>query len=284
MIFTRPRSFNGAAILAGWLLLGCAQTGAERSAAHNQTATAAGWKSQIIRTGFFDLQAYSNRQPLSEGVLTVYIEGDGYAWVDGRFPSDDPTPVQAVGLQLAMSQPSGAVAYLGRPCQYLGADTDSRCNKKVWTDARFSAAAVKATNESLDKVKSQKSARQLVLVGYSGGAAIALLAAAERNDVTRIITVAGNLDPHGWAQEMRLQPLTGSLDTVAVITKTAHIPQVDFVGGKDRVVPPRVAEAFVQRYPASQRPRVITVPDNGHVCCWSEQWPKLWQQVQDNAS
>lgn len=282
MMFTRLRPHTGAAILSGWLLLGCAQTGPERSIAHAETAKAAGWQSQIIHTNAFDLQAFSNPQAIQDGVLTVYLEGDGYAWVDGRFPSDDPTPVQAIGLQLAMAHPNGAVAYLGRACQYIGADTDSRCTKKVWTDARFSAAAVQATNAALDQLKVQKGARQVVLVGYSGGAAIALLAAADRKDVKRIITVAGNVDPIAWASDMRLQPLTGSLDTVAVIGRIDQIPQVDFVGGKDRVVPPRVAEAFAQRYPASKRPRVITVLDNGHGCCWVDQWPTLWQQAQEN--
>lgn len=282
MIITRLRPHTGAVILAGWLLLGCAQTGAERSIAHADTFKAAGWQSKIIRSSNFDLQAYRNNRALQDGVLTVYIEGDGYAWVDGQFASDDPTPVQAIALQLAMAQPGGAVAYLGRPCQYLGAGTDNRCNKKVWTDARFSAAVVKATNDALDQLKTQHGARQLQLVGYSGGAAIALLAAAERNDVKRIITVAGNVDPHRWAKDMRLQPLIGSLDTTAVIGRIEQIPQVDFVGGKDRVVPPRITEAFVQRYPASKRPRLITVPDNGHVCCWEEQWPMLWHQAQEN--
>lgn len=279
MIVDRLRPHTSAAILAGWLLLGCAQTGPERRIAHADTVKAAGWQNQTLRTSTFDLQAFSNNRAVQDGVLTVYIEGDGYAWVDGQFASDDPTPVQAIGLQLAMAQPSGAVAYLGRPCQYLGAGTDNRCNKKVWTDARFSAAAVKATNDALDQLKTQQGARQLQLVGYSGGAAIALLAAAERNDVKRIITVAGNLDPHGWAKDMRLQPLTGSLDTTAVIGRIEQIPQVDFVGGKDRVVPPRITEAFMQRYPARKRPRVITVPDNGHVCCWADQWMLLWPQA-----
>lgn len=262
-------------------LTACAhQRGAERSAAIQSQAQQAGWQSRMIRTSTFDLQTFDNRQPARGGNLTVYIEGDGYAWVDGQFPSDDPTPHTPVALQLAMAQPGeGAVAYIGRPCQYTGAKTDPRCTKQVWTDARFSAEAVGATNQAFDQLKAQTEAKQLQLVGYSGGAAIALLVAAQRKDITRIITIAGNLDPQAWASHMKLSPLQGSLDTRKVIHATSRIPQVDFVGGKDRVVPPILTEKFVKLYPLNHHPRIITMPDNGHVCCWVEQWPQLWQQV-----
>lgn len=281
MQFSSLRRHSGAIILAGWLLLGCAQTGPERSAAIQAQATAAGWQSQVIRTPQFDLQTFGNGQSAAGGVLTIYLEGDGYAWVDGQFASDDPTPNEPIALRLAQAQPGqGPVAYLGRPCQYTGAQADARCLKDVWTDARFSEEVVRAVNTAIDQIKQQRGAHRIQLVGYSGGAAVALLVAARRNDIDRIVTVAGNLDPHGWAAYMKLQPLNGSLDTVHVIEATANIPQVDFVGGKDRVVPPRVTEFFVQRYPVAHRPRIIEVPDNSHGCCWVVQWPTLWKQAQ----
>ena len=275
----------GAAILAGWLLFGCAQTGPERSAAIHTQAAVAGWQAQVVHTPQFDLQSFNNGRPPVDGVLTVYLEGDGYAWIGGQYPSDDPTPYQAIALQLAMVQPGkGAVAYLGRPCQYTGAEKDARCHKGIWSDARFSEEVVRAVNTALDQLKRQQHAQRLELVGYSGGAAVALLVAARRNDIDRIVTVAGNLDPHAWAAEMKLQPLKASLDTTKVIEATAHIPQVDFVGGKDRVVPPRVTESFVQRYPVDHRPRIIEISENSHACCWVAQWPTLWKQTQANPS
>lgn len=274
------QALRAAPPLIGLALVACAhQTGPERSAAIQAQAVAQGWQSQVIRTPQFDLQAFINNQPASDGVLNVYIEGDGYAWVGGQFPSDDPTPRTPLGLQLAMAQPGGAVAYLGRPCQYLGAQTDRRCDKKVWTDARFSEAVVVASNTAIDQLKSQQKTSQVRLVGYSGGAAVALLAAARRQDVIQIVTVAGNLDPQSWAKAMKLQPLTGSLDTASVIAATAQIPQVDFVGDKDRVVPSSLAESFVTQYPAGRAPRIIHKSDFGHACCWAEHWPQLWTQA-----
>jgi dienelactone hydrolase len=266
--------------LIGLALAACAhQTGQERIAAIQAQTVAQGWQSQVIRTPQFDLQAFTNNQPAVNGVLNVYIEGDGYAWVDGQFPSDDPTPHKPLGLQLAMAQPEGAVAYLGRPCQYIGAETDARCHKKVWTDARFSQAVVAATNTAIDQLKAQQKAGQVRLVGYSGGAAVTLLVAAQRNDIKQIITVAGNLDPHTWAKQLKLQPLNGSLDTATIIQRTSKISQVDFVGGKDKVVPAALTVTFAQSYPTNQQPRIINEPGFGHVCCWAEHWPQLWTQA-----
>jgi dienelactone hydrolase len=266
--------------LIGLALAACAhQTGQERSAAIQAQTVVQGWQSQVIRTPQFDLQVFTNNQPAVNSVLNVYIEGDGYAWIDGQFPSDDPTPHTPLALQLAMAQLGGAVAYLGRPCQYIGAETDARCNKKVWTDARFSETVVAASNTAIDQLKAQQKARQVRLVGYSGGAAVALLVAAQRNDITQIITVAGNLDPHTWAKQLKLQPLTGSLDTATIIPSISQIPQVAFVGGKDRVVPADLIVKFAQHYPPNQQPRIINEPGFGHVCCWAEHWPQLWMQA-----
>ncbi|WP_162049990.1 alpha/beta hydrolase [Fluviibacter phosphoraccumulans] len=268
------------ATLVGVALSGCMHITAEqRSQNITDQATAAGWQIQTIRAGQFDLRAINNQVKPVAGVLTVYIEGDGYAWVGGQFPSDDPTPVTPVALNLAMRQPTGAVAYLGRPCQYLGASTNPACTKALWSHERFSEAVITSTQAALNQLKTSANASQLQLVGYSGGAAVALLVAARRNDVTKIVTVAGNLDPVAWATQLKLAPLSGSLNPVDLIPATQHIPQVDFVGGKDKVIPPQITENFIQRYPAAYRPTLISLPDNGHVCCWAEQWPQLSAQA-----
>lgn len=266
--------------LTGLAMLGCMHiTAAERSQSIAEQATKAGWQVQTLKAGQFDLRAIVNRIQPVDGVLTVYIEGDGRAWIDGQFPSDDPTPTTPVALDLAMQQPTGSVVYLGRPCQYLGASTNPACTKALWSNERFSEAVIAATNSALDQLKTQTQAHKLRLVGYSGGAAVVLLVAARRTDVTKLVTVAGNLDPAAWANQLKLEPLTGSLNPISVIPATQTIPQVDFVGGKDKVVPAHITEAFVKRYPAPYRPMLINIPDNGHVCCWVEQWPQLSAQA-----
>jgi dienelactone hydrolase len=267
-------------LIIGLSLSGCMHiTAAERSRAITEQATKAGWQVQTLKTSQFDLRAIVNRTQPVDGVLTVYIEGDGHAWIDGQFPSDDPTPTTPVALNLAMQQPNGAVAYLGRACQYLGTQTKPACTKAVWTNARFSEAVINATNTALDQLKAETSATKLQLVGYSGGAAVVLLVAAHRKDVVKLVTVAGNLDPFGWANQLKLEPLSGSLNPVEAIPATQHIRQVDFIGGKDKVIPPHLTENFIQHYPAAYRPTLVNVPDNGHVCCWADQWPKLSTQA-----
>lgn len=268
------------AALSGVALSGCIHiTAEERSQAITRQAAESGWQVQTIKSGQFDLRAISNQVKSDDGLITVFIEGDGHAWVDGQFASDDPTPVTPVALNLAMQQPHGAVAYLGRPCQYLGAQSNPSCVKALWTNERFSEAVISATNLALDQLKAQAQATKIQLVGYSGGAAVALLVAARRKDVSKIVTVAGNLDPVAWAKQLKLEPLTGSLNPVEAIPVTQHIPQVDFVGSKDKVIPPMITENFIQRYPAAYRPTLINIPDNGHVCCWADQWPQLATQA-----
>lgn len=272
-----PDSFKHSVVaLTGLAIVGCMHiTAAERSQAIAEQARTAGWQVQTFKAGQFDLRAIINRVQPVDDVLTVYIEGDGHAWIDGQFATDDPTPMTPVALNLAMQQPTGAVAYLARPCQYLGASTNPACSKALWSNDRFSEPVVVSTNSALDQLKTQTKTSKLRLVGYSGGAAVALLTSERRTDVIQLVTVAGNLDPITWANQLKLEPLTGSLDPVNVISATQQIPQVDFVGGKDKVVPSQITETFIKRYPVSHRPQLISIPENGHVCCWAEQWPKL---------
>jgi hypothetical protein len=50
-------------------------------------------------------------------MLTVYIEGDGFAWLSRSQASYDPSPLNPVGLELALRHPLGESAYLARTCQ-----------------------------------------------------------------------------------------------------------------------------------------------------------------------
>lgn len=173
--------------------------------------------------------------------LQVFIEGDGYAWVTASRPSLDPTPREWTIFRIALAQGS---AYLGRPCQYVSADA---CGPKVWTDQRFSPAALQAMAQALDGVKMRAGASTLELVGYSGGAAIALLLAARRDDVVAVQTIAGNLSPRAWA---RLQGYTGldqSLDPTDFAERLSRIPQRHLIAAGDKVVPRASQDAYLAR-------------------------------------
>jgi dienelactone hydrolase len=124
-------------------------------------------------------------------------------------------------------------------------------------------------------LKEESGARRLVLVGYSGGGAIAVLLAARRSDVSEIITVAADLDLDYWIHRDSLSPLTGSLDPANVAVQVQKIPQVHFTGSGDRVVGTDVARAYLSHLPPGAPVRLIEVPGFTHDCCWARDWPSL---------
>jgi len=274
--------------LVYWVAMGCSLfflggcvslDGQERSHQAQDLALVLHWQELKINTSPYDLRAYLSPQKSNDGVLTIYIEGDGSSWIHGEFPSSDPTPKDPIGLKLALAQPQGAVAYLARPCQFVGLENSRVCNFKVWTTERFSQKVIDSINPAIDLLKSRAQAQSLILVGYSGGAAVALLAASQRHDVQSIISVAGNVNPHTWAKNLALEPLDDSLDPREAIIQLISIPQIYLVGAEDRLVPLDLTTAFIEQFPKGSAIEVLEIPKNGHVCCWVEQWPLLWTRL-----
>jgi len=278
--FTRLGVFVWAfPILISILVAGCSSTPSlsQRVDVANQITQAKGWQSSIVRTSAFNLQTYT--KPISQTnypqTLTVYIEGDGHAWDNSQTPSDDPTPIDPIALRLAVQDSSNAVAYLGRPCQYVEAEKSRNCQEAYWTNKRFSLKAINSIDEAITQLKERYHAKTLILVGYSGGATVALLLAAQRTDVVKVISVAGNVDTQAWVKYHAISPLSGSLNPATFIDKLSNVPQVLYVGGKDDIVPLEVTQSYVDRFPKDRQPKVILVKDYGHVCCWAKDWERL---------
>ncbi len=232
-----------------------------------------GWQAMELAVAPFTLTSFVPVQFAPQDVLTVYLEGDGMAWIDGA-PSSDPTPRDPLALRLAMAHPAGNAAYLGRPCQYVGAE-QARCAQRYWTNARNAPEVVAALGAALDELKQRFGARSLVLVGYSGGGALAVLLAAERQDVARIVTVAANLEHRAWTAHHGLRPLDLSRNAVDVADKVAAIPQAHWIGGRDRIVPEQLARGWPQALTGPQGANLKVVPEFTHSCCWAEHWPQL---------
>jgi pimeloyl-ACP methyl ester carboxylesterase len=243
---------------------------AEGIAAH------AGWHRQVIPAGAFDLVAFvPNRVGSGKNVkgriLTVYIEGDGLAWISPSRPSSDPTPIHPLALQLALREPAMA-AWLARPCQYVQGEQRRNCAVKYWTSQRFAPVVIEAGNIAISRLKQQFTASRLILVGYSGGGAVAALIAARRRDVIRLVTVAGNLDIATWAHLQGLSPLGGSLNPADLWQSLERIPQTHYVGDADRIVPQAVARAYAARFPPQLRPDIVVLHGFDHRCCWVDAW------------
>lgn len=234
-------------------------------------AEAAGWTYAVLPAG--DRAAASALAPGAGrgGILTVYLEGDGLAFLGPRTVSPDPTPTDPLALRLALAHPGGA-AWLARPCQF---GTAAACTPLDWTTHRYSPAMVAAVDDAVGRLKAGAGAPRLILAGYSGGGALAVLIAARRDDVAALVTVAANLDVTAWTTSEGLTPLSGSLDPADHAGAVAGLPQVHFVGGRDDVVPARVTRAFAARLGAGGPASVIERPDFTHECCWVEDWPRL---------
>lgn len=201
----------------------------------------------------------------------VFVEGDGLAWITPSQPSRNPTPVDPVALRLAASDPAANRLYLARPGQYLDTDVGQR----YWLQARFSAEVVNALEESVRMALEEAGSTELVLVGYSGGAALTALLAqrlvAAGKPPLGWMTVAGNVDPTYWTQLRGLSPLAASLDPAVGAATLADVPQVHLSGLDDQAVPSAVLQHFLARYPHQRCVRVVPVPAS-HSGPWLSQW------------
>ena len=267
---------------AGWLLAatllagGCALPSPQARGDHAlQQAPAAGWQPARLTAGRFELLAL-HAAPAEAEVpeLAVFIEGDGLAWLDPRTPSDDPTPRDPLALRLALAEPHRPSAWLARPCQYASASAAARCRQSDWTAARFSEEIIASMNAALDQLKQRLGARQLVLVGYSGGGAVAALLAARRDDVAQLVTVAAVLDTGAWTRAHGLSPLAGSLDPMRVAPGLAALPQWHFVGTRDAVTGRAAVQPFVDRQPG-RHAHIEALPFTHADSRWAADWPRL---------
>jgi len=202
----------------------------------------------------------------------VYIEGDGLAWLTRSQPSQDPTPRDPLALRLALAHAGRAAVYLARPCQFAPA-AGPACPRRYWTSHRFAPEVIAATGRAVDALRRRAGATRLVLVGYSGGGAVAALVAARRDDVELLVTLAGNLDHRAWSAHHRVTPLAGSLSPADEIEALRRVRQVHLVGSDDTRVPASLVLDFVARFPPAERPRVEVEPATDHARGWLELWP-----------
>jgi hypothetical protein len=228
---------------------------------------------QTVDTGRFVLTAFS-RISQHDKPLRVYIEGDGLAWLSRTVPSLDPTPRQAEGLALAAQDASPNVVYLARPCQFTPIALNPQCGIPYWTGKRFSPEVIESMNEALNHFAALTPGQPVELIGYSGGGAIAVLIAARRTDVASLRTVAGNLDDEFVNRLHRVSPMPESENAIDYAGQVARIPQIHISGADDTIVPPSVAQRFVDAAGAACA-RAVSIPGKSHDSDWSRAWPEL---------
>jgi hypothetical protein len=260
---------------ATFMLGGCAEL--DRNAHADALAAPAGLQREQIATPAFVLTAYV-KVTRPDRPIDLYVEGDGLAWLSRFQPSLDPTPREATGLALAAVDPADNVVYLARPCQYTPMDQNPRCGIPYWTGKRLAPDVVASMNDAVSRIAAKAPGQRINLVGYSGGAAIAILVAARRSDIASIRTVAGNLDDEYINRIHDVSAMPDSLNPIDFASQVAAIPQIHYTSDQDHVVTPEVSRRFVEAT-GLRCARSSVVSGLAHDGNWASRWPELLRRV-----
>ncbi|ACM93200.1 putative lipoprotein [Nautilia profundicola AmH] len=223
-------------------------------------------KNHIFKTSEFKIFSYEGN--LSEcKTVYVFIEGDGLSWITSELISDNPTPLNPKALKLTLNDKHRCKIYLARPCQYV---KDTKCNYKYWTDYRFSKEVIRSYQEVLDNLKRQYNINSFVIIGYSGGGAIAALVSAFRNDVDLLVTIAGNLDTAKWCRLHYLSPLKHSMNPADFTDKLTNQKQLHFIGAEDKIVNKEVFFSYYSKFKNKKNIKYKILEGYKHNSDWSE--------------
>lgn len=241
-------------------------------------ATQAGFQPLVLRTPFIKLAGFykkgsSNLEPI------IYIEGDGFAWIDRYTVSKNPTPKTPLALKLAVLDKSPTVIYLARPCQYIDLKQEQNCSSSLWTQARFSQEIVSSYHHALRKIQTTLNAKGFHLVGFSGGGAIASLVANQNSSILSLRTIAGNLDHASLNKLKKVTPLTESLNPVSNIKNITNIPQIHYSGSQDKIIPQWVAQSFIKKINNPSCAYHQVIEEATHLQGWQDIWSYLHTQI-----
>lgn len=258
--------FHTACVVMISVLLSACQTPRE---VLQQLAQEQGRQGEVLAGQAFPLFILAPRTTEKMTRLRVYLEGDGHAWATATQPSLDPSPHNLLVPRLALNDPTPNV-YLARPCQFV---MTAACQTALWTDRRYSQEVIDSLDHALDQLKQRYGNHEFELVGYSGGAALALLLAAQRNDITQVQTLAGNLSPRIWAMMKGLSPLTGSLEPLDYRDRLVSLPQRHFIGEADSIIPGNLAARYQQAL-GSPLSQWVHVAEASHDSGWEKTWSR----------
>lgn len=258
------------------LATGCAAIMENREEIAKRIAHPAWMVKREIPADPFALTAFE-RVHKNNSEASLYIEGDGLAWLSRTEVSLDPTPKNPVALHLAAMDKSQNVIYLARPCQYskLTNPSDGPCADKYWTSHRYGDVVLASYNSAMNEIKRRYGITQFHLTGFSGGGAIASLLAAQRSDVASLRTVAGNLDHVAHSDYHGVSRLNGSLNAVDVAEKLRSMPQRHFIGGQDTIVPPAVFYSYRDAIGDTPCLHYTLIQQANHQQGWANKWPEL---------
>lgn len=250
------------ALVAG-MCGGCASP----SARYRTTALAFGFTSERVSGAEYPHIEFWSHRPAPGQPLHIYFEGDGSPWLGRHRIANDPTSREQLLLQIMRKDPAASVL-VGRPC-YHGLAAEPPCTVRSWTEQRYGPAVVAAMTAAVSRLRSAYPDSPLVLIGYSGGGALARLVAS-RVTPDALVTIAANLDTDAWNRYHGRSLLTESLNPATLPPLPERVRQVHLAGARDDNVPPSLVQAAVSQEIAA---RVQVIPEFDHSCCWAELWP-----------
>lgn len=259
----RFSAFSGIALLV--LLCACAVSPVENI---DRQARKLGFSRLILQGRGFSHVSYVNAASRPGSLLHVYLEGDGSPWIREKWISSDPTPRHPVMLEL-MGLDREPSIYLGRPC-YYGLAAQASCQPALWTHGRYSPEVIDSMAVALREFLAAHQHEGLVLLGHSGGGAIAMLLAEQFPQTRAVVTLSGNLDVDAWAKHHGYTPLHTSLNPARRPPLNPGIVQLHFAGGRDTTVPPSLISGVLARRPSAE---LYLIESYDHACCWLQLWP-----------
>jgi hypothetical protein len=228
-----------------------------------------GFQTIYVQGSNFKHTVYKNKQT-PQGLLHVYLGGDGSPWFEGRYITRDPTPLKSVMLDL-MKLDKTASIYLGRPC-YHQSKMPANCDNSLWTNKRYSHIVVDSMVMALKRYSKQHNIRKISLFGFSGGGTLAMLIAPFISEIDTVITLAGNLDTDAWIAYHDYAPLTGSLNPSTKSPLPTHIKQLHLLAKRDKNMPAEIIKSAVKRQNNAQ---ILILDYADHHCCWVKNWKKI---------
>lgn len=205
--------------------------------------------------------------------LHVYLYGDGRPWLRRHIPSPDPTPRTPLMLQLMALDPNPSLL-LGRPC-YHGYARAPGCDRRLWTSHRYGETVLASMLEVLRQANPDR--HPLLLIGHSGGGALAMLMAPRLTEVIGVVTLAANLDIDAWSRHRRISPLVGSLNPVREVSGWCPAcVHLHLAGGDDEHLP---AALINDALAAMGEPPAQVLPGVTHDAGWLRHWPDVLRKL-----
>ncbi len=211
------------------------------------------FETKQIQTSYFSIAVWEKKGIKKGKPLRIYFEGDG-----------NPNPQNAVAFDYAKQDPTDNVIYVARPCQWV---KDKLCEQKpqIYTSARFHEEIMKEMEELTTYLVKKYQAPSVELIGYDGGAVVALNMSL-KVPTSRIITIAGITDivAYNTYHNITDMDMETTVNPTEDLIFLARIPQIHYVGKEDNVTPRRLVERFVSRMKNPKSAAVKVVPNVKH--------------------